>query len=522
MSPQELGTATLGSRARRGSAGWQLSWPLLAGLTAYLYALGVGQGMLIDGDTYWHVATGRWMFDHRVIPSVDPFSHSMAGAAWTAHEWLSEIILAGAHQLGGWTLVVGVTSAAFAVTHAILMRALLRWLEPVYALLFTVLAVVMTVEHLLARPHIIALPLLVVWTVELVRASEERRTPAWWMWPLMTLWANLHGGFTFGLVLVCVMALEAVVLSPPTQRASTARAWAIWFALALGASLVTPHGINGLLFTWHVLFNLGPVLASIGEWRSPDFHTFNALELWLLAGLALVLHQGLRLPPLRLIVVLGLLHMALKHARYIEMVGLLAPLFVAGPFAQQWHRASEGRAQLERVDRFFDRLSVPAGASAILATLVLAIGATFWVNRSRPMEPPASIPVQAVAEALKAGVAGPVLNSYGLGGYLIYMGIPVYIDGRADMYGARFAEEYIEAMSLQTAEAFDKLLEKYRIAWTLLMPHSPAAALLDRTPGWKRLYTDKAAVVHVRVDGAGGVRPAPQSTASADTAARRP
>jgi hypothetical protein len=497
---QELVPELLDGRIRAGNAPWLFSWPLLAAAWAYLHALYLGKELLQDGDTYWHIAAGRLIIAKAAVPTTDPFSHSMPGAAWTAHEWLSEIVLAGAHQLGGWTLVVAVTAVAFAATFALLTRALLRWLEPVYALLFTVLAVAMTSGHLLARPHILALPLLMLWTIELVRASEAKRTPALWMLPVMVLWANLHGGFTLGLARVAAMGLEAVLDEQPQRRVATARSWGLFLLLALASSLITPHGVEGILFTWHVLFNLGFVLDRVGEWRSPDFHTLNALELWLVAGLALVLHQGLRLPPVRLVLVLGLLHLALKHIRYIELVGLLSPLFVAGPFAAQWQRARQGQEQLETVDRFFRSLSAPASRGAVLASMLALVVATYLAARARPLElPEATVPARAVSEVQKARITGPVLNSYTSGGYLIYMGIPVFIDGRADLYGESFTKQYVEAMELRTADSLPKLLDKYRITWTLLEPGNSATSLLDHLPGWRRLYADETAVVHVKV-----------------------
>ncbi len=187
------------------------------------------------------------------VPTVDPFSHTMRGAAWTAHEWLSEVILAVAHQIGGWTFVVAVTALAFAATIALLTRALLRWLEPIYALLFAVLAVSMTAGHLLARPHILAMPLMMIWTIELVRASEEKRSPRLWLLPVMTLWANMHGGFTLGLALACAFAVEALLACPREQRLATGKTWGLFLALALGSALVTPHGVQGILFTWQML-----------------------------------------------------------------------------------------------------------------------------------------------------------------------------------------------------------------------------------------------------------------------------
>jgi hypothetical protein len=103
--------------------------------------------------------------------------------------------------------------------------------------------------------------------------------------------------------------------------------------------------------------------------------------------------------------------------------------------------------------------------------------------------------VQAVR---KARLSGPVLNEYGLGGYLVYAGIAPFIDGRADMYGDNFLKEYMEAVSLKSSDGLPKLLQKYRIEWTLMPPESPAVALLDHLPEWRRLYADKVAVVHVR------------------------
>ena len=315
----------------------------------------------------------------------------------------------------------------------------------------------------------------------------------------MTLWANMHGGFTLGLALACAFAVEALLTCPREQRMATGKTWALFLALALGSSLVTPHGVQGILFTWQMLFELNYMLSRIGEWRSPNFHTYEPLELWLLGGLALVMHQGLRLPPMRLILILGLLHLALKHVRNIELVGLLGPLFLASPFASQWRVAQQSKQQLEIADRFFRRLAQPAGRGALLVGLLIVLAAPLWSSRARPLELPESVvPAGAVGAVQKAGIKGPVLNSYGFGGYLIYLGIPVFIDGRADMYGDAFLKQYVEAMELRKPDSLEKLLDKYGIEWTLLEPENSAVALLDHLPQWRRLHTDKTAVVHVR------------------------
>lgn len=498
INPQPLAMAHAGTAARRSA--WLFSWPLIVGALVYLFAFSQWQKLLRDGDTYWHIATGQWILEHGAIPKVDPFSHTMRGAPWTAHEWLSEVVLAVAHAFGEWTAVVAVTALAFAATTTLLTRALLRSLEPIYVLLFAALAVALTGGHLLARPHILTMPMMMIWTIGLVRASESGRAPTPWLLPVMALWANMHGGFTLGLALAFVFAAEAVWNARREQRVrSTLKSWAVFLALAIACSLVTPHGTQGILYTWQIFFDSSYALEQIGEWQSPSFQKIRPLEIWLMAGLAMVLHQGIRLPPFRLLLLLGLLHLALKHVRNVELLGLLVPLFLATPLAQHWRQKETTKQQMERVDRMFKELAQPGGMGAIAITLAALLSLTLWVSHALAVRPPESAaPTLAVRAAQEAKIKGPVLNDYSWGGYLIYSNIPPFIDGRADMYRDAFLREYIEALALKKTDGLDKLLQKYGIEWTLLPPQSPAVTLLDHLPQWRRLYADKTAVVHVR------------------------
>ena len=49
---------------------------------------------LNDGDTWWHVKVGEWILAYGQAPSVDLWSATRTGQPWTAHEWLSEAIMA--------------------------------------------------------------------------------------------------------------------------------------------------------------------------------------------------------------------------------------------------------------------------------------------------------------------------------------------------------------------------------------------------------------------------------------------
>jgi predicted outer membrane lipoprotein len=127
----------------------------------------------------------------------------------------------------------------------------------------------MVAPHLLARPHLLAMPLLVIWAGGLIRACEEGRRPRIWLLGVMALWANLHGGFTLGIVLAAAFGVEALLLATDRDaRMLALRRWGSFLALAILAAMLTPHGVEGILFTFKVL-GLSYALGNIGEGNPP-------------------------------------------------------------------------------------------------------------------------------------------------------------------------------------------------------------------------------------------------------------
>ena len=256
---------------RAAAAVWGLSLPLWVLLLAFGATLTPAHNILTDQDPFWHVAAGNWIIAHRAVPYRDVFSFSMAGAPWVAHEWLSEVILAAVYDLAGWGGLVVLAAFVFAAALAILLALLLRYLSPVPALLGVIGAFGLALGHLHVRPHIFGLLLLVIWLGCLVAARQKERAPPLAYALLMLLWANLHGGFILGLGLVVLLAGEA--LFEANDRASVlraARSWGLFLALATLAALVTPNGVEGLLFPLRVM-QMPFVMATINEWKSPDF-----------------------------------------------------------------------------------------------------------------------------------------------------------------------------------------------------------------------------------------------------------
>src|SRR6266550_3651026 len=86
----------------------------------------------------------------------------MPGAPFIPPEWLAEVLIAWLYDHFGWAGLVATTAFCLAATLALLLRLLLRGLEPVHAMIATALAWILALTHALARPHIFAPPLLIL------------------------------------------------------------------------------------------------------------------------------------------------------------------------------------------------------------------------------------------------------------------------------------------------------------------------------------------------------------------------
>lgn len=491
-----------------------LSWPLLVVLLCTVLPLALlSFPTLEDPDTAMHLAIGEWIFQHGRIPTTDPFSYTVLGQPWIAHEWLAECVMALFNRLAGWSGLALMTLLCLGATLAYLLRFMLKRMPPIYALLFTALASAPLATHLLARPHVLTWPLLALWLGRLVQASEEQRAPPMWLAGLMVLWANLHGSFTLGLALVPAMALDALFTCAPGRRWAVLRQWLPFAALTLLAAMATPSGWRGIWFTFH-LIDL-KYLHYISEWQPASGLNFWPLELWVVALLGLAALGLLRLPPWRLLLIAGLLHQAFSAGRYISIFGLLAPLWLATAFGQHYQglqalqarRETGALRQASALDGFFERLAHPA-RPLTLALALAGIGLAAWATshwRGSAVRPGASI-VPALQAAQAAGAQGRVFNTYNFGGRLIAQGTPVFIDGRADLYGNAHMGRYFEIIETNDAQVIRQALDEFGIGWTLLHPRSGMLLYLNSQPDWHKVYEDKDAVVHLRRN-APSVRP---------------
>jgi hypothetical protein len=370
-------------------------------------------------------------------------------------------------------------AAIVAATLFVAAKSVGRHLPATKVLIALALVTAVLAQAALARPHVMGWLLLAIWLDLLLRAREADRAPPPAAALLMLLWANLHSSFLFGLILAGALALEALVMR---ARPAVLRGWAIFGLLALIMALATPHGIDGLLYPMQV--SAMRTLPLIGEWQPTNFADQPAFALLIGAGLYLIVRTRVRVPLVRMLITVVALVLALEHARHQAIFAIIAPMLLAAPIAEAMTAAKPASR------RTWPLIFVLLGCASVAATARLALPAVDQEGVNNPVETLDHLP--------RSLTRRPVLNGYAFGGPLIRRGIAPFIDGRADMYGDAFMEEYARIDSGDMA-AFGRAATRYGIEWTILPPTSRLVAALDRTHGWRRLRFDEHAVVHVRV-----------------------
>ena len=484
---------------------------------AFFLALTLSDWRLVlvsaDGDPCLHWRTGNWMIEHRAVIHADQFSHTRLGAPLVSKEWLSEVLFAAAGNALGWNGVVLLSAALIATTLWLLFRQLLAEDNDLLLSTALVLAAAFACSlHWLARPHLVThlLATVFAWRLRafyLGRESAQRLVVT--LVPLMALWANLHGAFATGFVLIGVYCLGAAF----ERNRSNARTLVLLAVACLLASLLNPNGWK--LHAQILNFLHTPELSSLAnEFRSPNFHSGSThgflIELLILGAMLLIARPRLRATEILLIAAWG--YLALHSVRNVPIFALvITPVLAAyldkflrepheGAWSHLYRKVSADITGLNHAARGHVPVAI------VVAALIVVIGKPGWLGISPVLSTellPDRFPVAAVKSFLTKRhtnlvLHGEMFNDYGWGGYLM-LTLPerrVFIDGRNDFYGRDLVEEFNAVDEVKPQ--WEQVLAKYNVGWTLLPPKHPLNSLLTLQAGWKRVYTDDVAVIYSR------------------------
>jgi hypothetical protein len=468
--------------------------------------LNTAEGLLGDGDTGYHIRTGEFILDTGQIPRVDIYSFIQPTLKWTAHEWLSEVVMALVYRASGLTGIVVFFAILLATTHWLLFALLRNKCDDILlCTVITVLATLTSSSHWLARPHLFSLPALLIWHHLLDRFQYNDQQTLKYLPILMLLWVNLHGGFMLGIVLLIIYLVGNVVYSLADSPSSAlhyrakAKALSLTIFLTIGACMVNPVGVEIFWFPFRVTSDRF-IMDWVIEFMSPNFHhdlPFKYMFVTVIAALALT-RTRLQLIEAALVILVS--YMALYSVRHVSVFGIVvAPILLkmsSGITASLPRRLSDfyqlRRQSLAELDAQLKGTAWPG--IALLVVLGLASAGMLRASFNKEI-----FPVAAVEFLKRAKLPGKMFNNDEFGDYLIFSAWPqykVFMDGRSDMYGERHGSPYLKVAGVQPG--WKDILHRYDISWVFFQTQTAlTAALLDQ-PDWQPIYSDKVATIFVR------------------------
>lgn len=462
-----------------------------------------GNSLLNDGDTGYHIRAGEYIIETLSIPKKDIFSYLSPPLPWTAHEWLSEVIMALIHNVSGLTGIVIFFSFTIASAYYIFFRMLKGYKSNIILSILLVLLVIASSQiHWLARPHIFSLLLILIWYHILDEYQYKDKNYLYLLPPIMLLWVNLHGGFMAGFFLVGIYLFGNLLKSiayKDMKGKRRAKSLGLIMLLCLTASLVNPYGYNILLFPFKLTSNKF-IMDNVNEFLSPNFHEpmfFTYLFFIMIAVLAI---SKARLNTIELTLTLLFTYMSLYSVRYIPLFSIIvAPILLRqvqklidekkGGFVEFLNKRAE---KIAAADDSAKGYLLPA--MAVIIVIVFAASGRIEFGFDKKLKP-----VDAVEFLKKEKIHGNMFNNDEFGDYIIYSAWPeykVFFDGRSDMYGTDIMKEYFKITRIQPG--WDKVIEKYNIDWIIYNSNSALSLFFMAGDDWKLIYADKVANIFVK------------------------
>jgi len=458
---------------------------------------------ITDPDFWWHLRTGQLIWESESIPRQDVFSYTVAGQPWITHEWLTEVILyavyAFAGQRGLILLFAGIIAAAFALSYLQCDG------RPYLASFVVVLAAISSAVTWGVRPQMLSVLLSAVFLLVLHLNGKGNSKYLWLLPPLMVVWANVHGSFLLGVVYVAAHAIGATLDHSFARSEEAKLPWkdirrlAAVALLTAAAPVVNPNGIRLLIYPFGTLGS--PAMQQyIMEWFSPDFHLaqFLPFALYVLILLATLSLSRRRPTTTDLIFMVGFGYASLRSARQIPFFVLTTTPMLTSQLLHVWRDSGLPNLSVTRMRSRGRALLVVNWAilAALLVGAAALAGHALLGNTAAQRD---AFPVAAVDFLEASETSGNIYNLYHWGGYLIWRLYPerkVFIDGRADVYGDAFIDEYLRIYQLR--RDWQQPLEKRHVDVVLIDVESPLSIMLNEKVEWHRAYSDEQAVVYLR------------------------
>ncbi len=463
----------------------------------------------VDPDYGWHIVNGRHVLDGTTLSGIDVYSWT-AERIWVAHEWLTEFVMSLVHDAAGPSanslLAASLTTSAYALVAMTLLRRGVGWFATLVALPIAFLGAMRSVG---VRPQVLELlylSLLIFFIEWFIRQRAMRMSFLLIVAIAGVVWANTHGSFLLLPAVLAITSAELLVGGDSRWKNFLAGS-----AVAAASFVLNPWTTELYSFAMQS-FSSATTLSSIQEWQRPKVFDAQALPLLLQVALATIgavsvirsPAPGVRDPGARfvgLLRVVAFAVLAFRSGRHVMLFGIAGSGMIASGIGIIWGGFSERtrgidtRRRSDVEDR--SRTLINIAATLVVAVSVAIAGWQVVSPASQERAVATRYPVRLAEVARANWRPGEMLfNQYDWGGFLIEKGIlPVFIDGRSELYGDEQLERYRSITHLE--HGWERRLDSLDVSMVMMSRAQPLPERLQHL-GWTTLASDSVGILVVR------------------------
>lgn len=463
------------------------------------FIIGISSLLMIKSiqsfDYWWHIKAGEYIVTNKTIPFTDVFSWFGIenNLYWHSHEWLSEVVLYLFYSIfnnfGAYIFTIGLFLSISLLLFLLNKDKYYKNIR--FSIIWVILGVLILVPIALPRPHMISL-ILFLFVIYILFDYKEHKSKKIWILPLISiLWVNFHGGSSnliyimiFMFIITGLFDFKIGRITAKKLENNQIKTLFIVAILSILALLINPHGFDMITYPYSNMAD-SYMLSFIDEWRSPDLKKFSDLFVFIeifLIGIILIIDKDKDIDLLDFLLEGAFIYLTFKSIRFSAFLYIISSFII-------FKYINESKDK-----EINKQLSIGLGIIGI----ILTIFSLFNIG-SIASQPIKEVVSNDIIQTIKEEAPKRLYNAYDVGGYLIYNDIPVFVDGRTDMYSA--GGNIQDAINLSSMLCNpEEIINKYKFDLFLIYKGSPLDYYFNTADNYISINEDDTFIIYKKIE----------------------
>ena len=429
----------------------------------------------IDSDYLWHFTAGKYMINNKTILTHDIFSWSMKNQYWMSHEWLFEVIIFKLFQLfNNFSIYIYVLSSLICLNILIISINKNKYLKNIYfsTIWICISSILITIST--PRPQILSLILFCLTIFLLYDLYENENSKKIYFLPFISLiWANIHGGssnlpYILCFIFLIISSINIKLFNFTSTKKSNKQilTYLIIMLLCISVLIINPHGIKLFLYPYSNI-NDNLMKSIISEWQPTTINNIGIFYYLLICLIIIIFintNKNIRL--IDFILFGCFVYLGLSSYRFWNYLYITSSFYI-------FYYVNKPKKEYIKMNIVLPYLII----------MILLFGISN-INKKNNY-----VLSNKYIKIIKQEKIKRLYNYYDLGGELIYRNIPVFVDGRADLY-TNYNLKDAKSLGDFNKDSI-KIINKYNFDYYLIPNTIPLYTYIKNNDNYKLIYKEK-------------------------------